>query len=814
LVDAGFDDVTVSAQSDEMDDQNQQGLSAAAAANQLGLDGPNLIGASQTRSWLGILREVLREPMFLLLLAAGSLYFVMGDPHEGSMMMGFVIVIMLVTIIQERRTEKALETLRELASPRAVVIRDGVQQRIPGSDVVCGDLLVLSEGDRVAADSVVLQVHELAVDESLLTGESGWVPKLELGLTVFAGTLVVRGQGLARVEVTGARTRFGQIGESLTEIGLEASPLRRQIEKLTVQLAWIGAALSVLLGLVSVWRTGSWIDGGLSGITLAMAVLPQEFPVIMIVFFALGARRIARQGMLTRRLNAIETLGKTTVLCVDKTGTLTENRMQLAALHVDGQTQLLSQLDDRALDEHFHALVEFAILSCEQDPHDPMEQALHRFAKTQPEIAIHLHPEWSLVREYELSPDLMAMTHLWRDTSARHDVVAAKGAPEAIADLCHLEGLELDRLNAAANQLAAQGMRVLAVARARHPVWEAWPTLQHDFDYELVGLLGLIDPVRPSVPRAIAECHRAGIRVVMITGDHPVTARAIAAQVGIDRADVYARVTPQQKLEIVEGFKSTGEVVAMTGDGVNDAPALKTAHIGIAMGQRGTDVAREAASLVLMNDEFCTIVAAIRSGRLITQNLQQALRYTLAIHVPIIVLSMIPVLLGMPLLLLPVHIAFLELVFNPTCSLVFEAERAGSDLMHRPPVPQSQPLLGLGDVIYSLTLGVGTGGLLMALDAGLLWQGIDAAEVRALVFTAMVGLNIGLVIYYRRGYLLRNFSTIGWWTLGLTLLSLGVVVCVPALANLFAFKPLTLSLWGLILLTFLLPFPVYRMIRR
>ena len=637
-----------------MDDQKLQGLSSAAAVNQLALDGPNQIGASQTRSWLGILREVLREPMFLLLLAAGSLYFVMGDPHEGLMMMGFVIIIMGVTIIQERRTEKALETLRELASPRAVVIRDGVQKRIPGTDVVRGDLLVLSEGDRVAADAIVLQAHDLAIDESLLTGESGWVPKLETGLNVFAGTLVVRGQGLARVETTGVRTRFGQIGESLTEIGLEESPLRHQITKLTVRLAWISLALSVLLAMATVLRSGSWLNGALSGIALAMSLLPQELPVIMIVFFALGARRIAKHGMLTRRLNAIETLGKTTVLCVDKTGTLTENRMELAALHVDGQTQLLSQLNGQSLNEQFHALVEFAILSCEQEPHDPMEQALHSFAKTQPDIVSHLNPAWSLVREYELSPELMAMTHLWRDASGKHDVVAAKGAPEAIADLCHLEGAELENLNAAANQLAAHGMRVLAVARALHPVREPWPALQHDFDYEPVGLLGLVDPVRANVPQAIAECHQAGIRVVMITGDHSVTARAIAAEVGIDSANVYARVTPQQKLEIVEGFKSSGEVVAMTGDGVNDAPALKAAHIGIAMGERGTDVAREAASLVLMNDDFCTIVAAIRSGRLITQNLQQALRYTLAIHMPIIVLSMIPVLIGMPLLLLPV----------------------------------------------------------------------------------------------------------------------------------------------------------------
>lgn len=794
--------------------RKHRGLSAENAACRLKTDGPNTLSASQTRNWLQILLEVLREPMFLLLLAAGSLYFVMGEPNEGFLMMGFVLIIMAVTMVQERRTERVLESLRELASPRAVVIRDGLQQRISGTEVVNGDLLLLSEGDRIPADALVVESHELAVDESLLTGESGWVPKLEVSQPVFAGTLVVRGQGLAQVTATGVLTRFGQIGKSLTEVALEASPLRRQIEKLTLQLAWVGAALSVMLAGVSLWRTGSWVDSGLSGITLAMAVLPQEFPVMMIVFFALGARRLARSGTLTRRLNAIETLGKTTVLCVDKTGTLTENRMTLAALQVNGQTQKIAELNGQPLAAHFHELLEYAILSCEQDPHDPMEQALHRFAADHPEIASRLHPAWALVREYELSPELMAMTHLWREPEAQHDVVAAKGAPEAIAALCHLEGEALAALNLAAEALAEQGMRVLGVARARHPVEERWPSMQHDFDYEYLGLVGLIDPVKPDVPGAIAECHEAGIRVVMVTGDHPVTAKAIAAQVGIAACHVYARVTPQEKFKIVESFKAAGDVVAMTGDGVNDAPALKAAHIGIAMGQRGTDVAREAASLVLMNDAFGSIVAAIRSGRLITQNLQQALKYTLAIHMPIIVLSVLPVLFGMPLLLLPVHIAFLELVFNPTCSLVFEAEPASDDLMLRPPVPQHQPLLAMSDVFRSLLLGTGLGGILMGVDAWLLSQGMNAAEMRGLVFTAMVSLNIGLVIYFRRTYLLRGFSRIGWWTLGLTLLSLGLVMFTPILASLFVFQTPSFTVWIATVFLCLMPFRVFRMMRR
>lgn len=795
-------------------DREHQGLTSEEAAARLKEDGDNQLSSAQIRNWTVILLEVLHEPMFLLLLAASSLYFVMGDPKEGLLMVGFVLIIMGVTIVQERRTEKVLENLRQLASPRAVVVRNGVQQRIAGAEVVRDDLLVLSEGDRIPADALVVEAHELAVDESLLTGESGWVPKLESGVPIFAGTLVVRGQGLARVIATGAHTQFGEIGESLSEIRLEASPLRRQIETLTVQLAWVGAALSVVLLCVSVWRTDSWVAGGLTGITLAMAILPQEFPVIMIVFFALGARRLARSGMLTRRLNAIETLGKTTVLCVDKTGTLTENRMTLAALHANGKTQKIDALNGQSLDEHFHSLLEYAILSCEQDPQDPMELALHWFCAEHPEVTDHLHPAWALVREYELSPELMAMTHLWREPGAKQDVVAAKGAPEAIADLCHLQGSDMESLNAAADMLAQQGMRVLGVARARHPVWEPWPNLQHDFDYEFVGLVGLIDPVRLDVPQAIAECHQAGIRVVMVTGDHPVTAQAIAAQVGIAASDVYARVTPQQKLEIIESFKSSGDVVAMTGDGVNDAPALKAAHIGIAMGQRGTDVAREAAALVLMNDSFCTIVASVRSGRLITQNLQQALKYTLTIHMPVIVLSMLPVLLGLPLLLLPVHIAFLELVFNPTCSLVFEAEPASKDLMHRPPVPQDQALIAMSDVFRSLCLGFGLGGLLMILDVWLLAQGMSASDVRALIFTAMVSLNMGLVIHYRRARLMKGFSRISWWIFGLTLLSLGLVIFVPALATLFVFQAPPITTWVAMVFLCLLLFPVYRIIRR
>ncbi len=406
------------------------------------------------------------------------------------------------------------------------------------------------------------------------------------------------------------------------------------------------------------------------------------------------------------------------MLCVDKTGTLTQNRMAVAALCIAGQELDVQNLpvaaDGSALPDAFHELLEYAVLASEIEPHDPMEQAFHRMAADHLVDTEHLHPAWSLAREYELSPQLLAMSHLWRDGTSAHDTVATKGAPEAVADLCHLPDAERASVSAQAARLADRGLRVLGVAKAQHRTQDTWPDAQHDFDFEWLGLVALADPLRPEVPQAVAQCRQAGIRVVMITGDHPRTARAIAAQAGIandrvitgdelaqmppqeladqvQQVSVFARIKPHQKLALVEALKAQGEVVAMTGDGVNDAPALKAAHIGIAMGQRGTDVAREAAALVLLHDDFAAIVLAIHRGRQTFANLRQAMVYTLAVHVPIIGLALLPVLFGLPLVLAPLHIAFLELVIDPACSIVFEAEEGAADLMQQPPRGRRTP---------------------------------------------------------------------------------------------------------------------------
>lgn len=775
------------------------GLSAKEAQQRLDAHGPNELALEKTRGLAKICAEVVTEPMFMLLLAAGGIYLLMGDVHDALVLLIFVTIIIVVTIAQELRTERALEALRDLSSPRALVIRDGIETRIAGRDVVVGDILLLAEGDRVPADARILEFHELSADESMLTGESISVPKLSVEALVYAGTMIVRGQGIAQVVTTGQATRLGQIGTTLEDIDPEASPLHQQVKRLTVRIALIAIALCIALALLYVWQTGDWLAGVLSGITLAMAALPQEFPVIMIVFFALGARRIAQYKVLTRNLNAIETLGKTTVLCVDKTGTLTENRMRVAALNINGQP--LSAAGLAVLPEAYVELVRYTVLGSEIDPHDPMEQAFHDFARQYLKAADLPAHDWALVREYELSAELMAMSHLWQNPELPHQLIASKGAPEAIAELCHLSAAQHDAMTAEANAMAAQGLRVLGVAKATHPLGHDWPQIQHDFNFELIGLIGLEDPVRKDAAAAVADCQRAGIRVVMITGDHPTTAAAIAQKVGIASADVYARITPERKLAIVDQFKQQGEIVAMTGDGVNDAPALKAAHIGIAMGKRGTDVAREAASLVLMEDDFASIVTAIALGRRIFSNLRQALLYTLTIHLPVICLSIMPVLLGLPLLLLPIHIAFLELVFDPTCSLVFEAEQGTGSEMSSPPRSAQEPLLSMRQlVVYSL-LGLMVGGILTGCYVSL-YSNISALEeVRAVIFTMLVATTIGFVIALRQPHLRfwrlwANFPRLSMAVLGVTIVSLLAITIMPTLAGLFSMATLPLGYSG------------------
>ena len=825
--------------------QPVSGLSAEQAQQRLAVSGYNELNPPQPRRVWHMAADVVREPMFLLLIAAGCIYLLLGDIEDALMLLFFVLLIIALTVFQEHKSERVLEALRDLSSPRALVLRDGKQQRIAGREVVPGDLLLLTEGDRIAADAVLLSCNDLLADESLLTGESVAVRKQagNPGSTarlpggddqpfVYAGSVLVQGSGIGLVTATGKHSAIGQIGKALESACPGESPLRIQTGRLVRRLALFAGALCLLLALLYGLSRGQWLDALLAGITLAMASLPEEFPVILSVFMALGAWRISRYNVLTRRLDAIETLGAATVLCTDKTGTLTENRMVIRKLYSGGQ--MLDVDSHSELPEPWHELVEFGILASERAPFDPMERALHELGKRTLNGSEHLHEEWQLVHEYSLSPELLAMSHVWQGDDQPHHLVAAKGAPEAIIDLCHLPEAEARAIEQVAAGMADQGLRVLGVARARlkpgQEPEQRWPVQQHDIEFSFVGLLGLQDPLRADVPEAIAQCHAAGIRVVMITGDHANTAQAIARELGLpheqvltgseldqlsDQAlrsrlhdvQVFARIVPQQKLRLVEAFKANGEIIAMTGDGVNDAPALKAAHIGVAMGRRGTDVAREAAGLVLLDDDFASLVAAIRLGRRIYDNLRKAMSYALAVHIPIVGMALLPVLLGEPLLLLPAHIMFLQLIIDPACSIFFEAEAEEKDLMQRPPRAANEPLFGSMLMASCLLQGLAAFAVAAMIYAWALSKGFDENTVRALVFTAMVAGNIALVfsnrslgaswqnVWFGQGAWSRQNPALWWIVLGGSA-GLALVLGTPALRELFHFSGDTTHILG------------------
>jgi Ca2+-transporting ATPase len=808
-----------------------KGISKNEALEKLTRDGYNEIPSAKKRTIFSIAFSVIREPMLLLLLASGALYMVLGDIQEALMLLGFVFVIIGITLYQERKTERSLEALRDLSSPRALVIRDGASKKIAGREVVNGDIIILSEGDRVPADGIVLTTNNLTVEESLLTGESLPVHKTEsdevkeMGRPggenspfIYSGTLVVGGMGIARVAATGVHTEFGKIGKSLQTIEAEETLLQKETRRVVRNLALIGGSLCAVMAIVYGLSRGNWIEGFLASITLAMAILPEEFPVVLTVFLALGAWRISKNQVLTRRMPAIETLGSNTVLCVDKTGTLTLNKMSVSRIFAEGEFCNLNSGKPVAPNEKFHPLIEYSILSSQTNPFDPMEKALKDMGSQHATLTEHLHSNWTFVKEYPLSKDLLSISRVWKSPVSENHIIATKGAPEAIMDLCHLDDEQKRYLSKQVETMAADGLRVLGVAKAKFkPI--SLPGDQHDFEFTFLGLVGFADPIRPTVPLAIKECYAAGIRVVMITGDYPVTAQQIARQIGLREADkvitgiemntlsdedlreriksanIFARVVPEQKLRLVNAFKANGEIVSMTGDGVNDAPALKSANIGIAMGGRGTDVAREAGALVLLDDDFSSIVKAVSLGRRIFDNLRKAMAYILAVHVPIAGLSLIPVLLGLPMVLLPVHVVFLELIIDPACSIAFEAEKAEPNVMRRPPRNRKEPLFSGRTITLSLLQGSAVLAITLLIYLWTLNQGRGELEARALAFTTLVIANLGLILSNRfwstniiSGLRFRNKAL--YVIIAFNIVLLGLVLFVPVLRDLFHFGPL------------------------
>jgi Ca2+-transporting ATPase len=815
----------------EVDLDSIKGLSSVDASRKLREAGYNELPSSRSRSVFALALDVVKEPIFLLLVASGSLYFILGNVTEGMVLLSFVFVIIGITVYQETRTERALEALKNLSSPRALVIRDGEQKRIPGREVAVGDILILSEGDRVSADAVIVSSNNIMIDESLLTGESVPVRKVAWNSGkivgkpggddqpfVYSGTLVIQGRALAEVKATGIKTEMGKIGLTLQTVKRGDTKLKREISFMVRTSASVGLSLCALVIIVYGLTRGDWLDGILAGITLAMAILPEEFPVVLTIFLALGAWRLSRKNVLTRQMNAIETLGGATVLCVDKTGTVTQNKMSLQKAFADGQTCDFGPSAVKMPPNICHELIEFSILACKNDPFDPMEKALKAFEHGDFGKTEHVHEDWHLVQEYPLSQKLLAMSNVWVSSTAKDYIIASKGAPEAIMDLCHLEDNQKNEFSKQVQIMAQDGLRVLSVAKASFNRTEL-PKEQHDFKFVLLGLLGFADPVRPNTAEAVQECYNAGIRVVLITGDYPLTAQKIGTQIGlrspenwisgqeldamsddllkdrITKVNIFARVIPEQKLRIVNILKSKGEIVAMTGDGVNDAPALKSADIGIAMGGRGTDVARESSSLVLLDDDFGSIVGGVRMGRRIFDNLKKAIAYIFAIHVPIAGISVIPVLLGWPLILLPVHVVFLELVIDPACSVVFESEPEEDSIMQRKPRSMNKKLFDKRAALISILQGlvVLTSVTLVFLWA--LYSGLGEDRARTMAFTTIVLANLALILTNRSWThtifeTFRSRNTAFWWILFGALTALSLVLYVPQLRELFQFSPL------------------------
>lgn len=790
------------------------GLSTEEAVRRQREIGLNELPVARSRTLWVIVLETMREPMFLLLVGAAVLYLVLGDLGEGLFLTAGAIASIGLVVAQEARSEKALAALRTLSQPMARVLRDGDSVKIPAREIVPGDVLVVGEGERIVCDGDLVGGDLLTIDESILTGESATVTRAPDGsqggelhdradARVLAGSLIVRGEALMLATETGERSALGRIGKSLANIQHESTPLQQATARL---VGWLSLAALGFCGVVAVaygLLRSDWIGGLLAGITVAIALIPEEFPMVLAVFMALGAFRLARHNVLVRRSAVIETLGAASVLCVDKTGTLTENQMRIARLWT-GRADLAVEGDTVSPDPDARDLLRLADLASSVRAIDPMDRAVRRLTLTsdlrddRPGL-----PE----RTWPVRAELLAMIQAWRMPDGV--LVSAKGAPEAIFDLCRLPEGDRVRAKQIVASWADQGLRVLGVASVTSTgeiadVLTAAP-------FKLAGLVAFEDPLRAGVADTLRVAHDAGIKVIMITGDHPATGLAIARQAGMNvqagaltgaeiaglSADalravlgdvrVFARVQPEQKLRIVEALRANGEVVAMTGDGVNDAPALEAAHIGIAMGRKGTDVAREAADLVLLDDSFNSIVGGVRLGRRIYANLRQALTFITAVHVPIAGLALLPILLGLPPLLYPMHVVLLELAIDPICALVFEAASSSRDSMRQPPRRPTESLFGLPQLVGAVLQGAG---VLAAVLAIYLWtlDGSGETIARGAAFACLIAsiLVLALSDSASFGSLFTIRRWLYWAIAGTVLAALVIILAVPAVAAIFS----------------------------
>ncbi len=787
-----------------MKNQTNQGLGSAEAADLLRQYGSNAPqDTSRNRFWLRVW-DTIREPMFILLAVACVLYFVLGDWLEAIVMLISIFFVTGIELYQENKSEKAIDALRAYTEAKVKVLRDGKWQDLPTTVLVPGDLITLEEGDLVPADGCLLEAHDVSIDESARTGESLPVEKsMEGDVHLFQGTMLVGGSGQLLVEATGNQTEMAKLGKSIDQIDPAPTPLQVQIRLFVKQMGWIGGGAFLLVFALNYWMEPSFLSALLFSLTLAMSILPQEIPVAFSSFMGLGAFRMIKENILAKQPKTVESLGSATVICLDKTGTITENQMSVAEIvDFSGKKRVL----------------EWALWASEPTPFDPMEKAI--LDAVQAKMEGVPRADYQIIKEYPLAGRPPMMSHIW-ENAEKTRIVASKGGLERILTVCKLPQEDQTRIKTQALAMAAKGFRVLAIASATHAGAD-FPELQDDFNWQLEGLLAFFDPPKKNAKAVFAKLRKAGIRVIMISGDQSETASNIAESVGIihwektmegtavmqltdaellvkvGEVQVFARMFPEAKLRVVQALQASGEIVAMSGDGVNDGPALKAAHIGVAMGKKGSEIAKSAASLVLLTDDLGALVTAVSMGRRIYTNLRKAIRYVISIHLPIVLTVLMPLVLGWtyPHILLPLHVIFLELVMDPTAAIAFENEPAEPDGMLKPPRSAKEALFTRKELLFSLLQGFVIALFVLAMYPYAQGRNLPEAGIRACMFSTLVFANLFLTLVNRSFVYpvyqsFKNKNRTIPFILGISCFLLALILYVPFFASMFKVQALS-----------------------
>ncbi len=781
--------------------------------------GHNQLSYKKENGFYDALKSLAKEPMLILLLVAATIYFISGDAGDGIFMVVAIVLVSAISLYQDSRSRNALEKLKILSQPHCKVIRNGEVTEIVSEELVVGDSMMVEEGTSIAADGIIIHSNDFSVNESILTGESFAVEKNKTTTDniIYLGTTVVSGLAIATVTAIGNQTKLGKIGKSLEGIKEEKTPLELQINNFVKKMVVAGTIIFLIVWAVNYFQSYNILDSLLKALTLAMSILPEEIPVAFTTFMALGAWRLMKLGIVVKQMKTVETLGSATVICTDKTGTITENKMSLAKLYLLKSNKISNTEDIITEDEK--QLIRLAMFASEPIPFDPMEIALHNAYKK--ENVIDERPHFKMIHEYPIEGKPPMMTHIFENDLGKR-IIAAKGAPEAIMNIAKLTAIEKQQIQDAIEMITTDGYRVLAVGEAVFSSTN-FPAKQQEFQFTFKGIVAFYDPPKENIGKVLTDFYTAGIRVKIITGDNAATTSAIAKQIGfsgyeksitgdelmklndtalkstVANINIFTRMFPDAKLRIINALKANNEIVAMTGDGVNDGPALKAAHIGIAMGKKGTEIAKQAASLILVDDDLSKMVDAVAMGRKIYSNLKKAIQYIISIHIPIILTVFIPLALGWmyPNIFSPVHIIFLELIMGPTCSIIYENEPMEKNTMQQKPRPFTNTFFNLKELTTSILQGLMiTAGTLLCYQYAV-QQDFNEAHTRTMVFTTLIAANIFLTLVNRSFYYsifttLKYKNNLVLLIISITILITALLLFIKPLSNFFKFEQLDL----------------------